>query len=463
MPLPLYEEIPYQEPIDIFALFHHDFGSALLDSSLFHQQLGRYSYIAIDPFDFIQSKNGRITTRHSNSYGDPFTVLNALISKYTVPSFPGLPPYQGGFVGYFGYELYQHLENIPFAQTDDMQFSDMNLGIYDLIIAFDTFLRKAFIISSGFPEMNLADRQERARARLTSLLIQLKQRKINKGKLCPLNKKYFKSYFSQETYCLAVQKVIDYILAGDIFETNISQRFISKLPNNYSSFELYKYLREINPASFSAYLNFSPTKLISASPERFIKLHQGTVETRPIKGTRARGKTAAEDQKNANELLASPKDNAENVMIVDLMRNDLSRVCDPHSVIVTQLCGLESFATVHHLVSVVNGKLKSQYNAIHLLRASFPGGSITGAPKIRAMEIIAEVEPTQRGPYCGSIGYISWSGDMDTSITIRTIAIRENTVSYQVGGAIVADSNPQEEYEETLTKGKALLRALTDE
>lgn len=463
MQYPLYQEITYSDPVAIFEIFQRDVGSVFLDSALRHDKLGRYSYIAIDPFDIIQSKNGMISAANEGTIGDPFDFLNQQLQRYQQPSLPGLPPFQGGFAGYFGYELYQHLEKLPFAKIDDMNFPDLILGIYDLVIAFDHLLKKAFIFSSGFPEKDLHARHKRASQRLECILQKLQTNFLKREKQRLLSKLDFHSHFTKESYCAAVKKVIDYILAGDIFEANLSQRFKATLPANYSRFELYKKLRAINPASFAAYLNFYPIQLLSASPERFLQLQQGNVETRPIKGTRRRGKTETDDKAIARELMASEKDNSENVMIVDLMRNDLSRVCDPHTITVPQLCGLESFATVHHLVSVVKGKLKSHLNAIDLLKASFPGGSITGAPKIRSMEIIAEIEPTYRGPYCGSVGYISWSGDMDTSITIRTLAIQGDTISFQVGGAVVADSQPEDEYEETLTKGTALIAAMTEE
>jgi len=216
----------------------------------------------------------------------------------------------------------------------------------------------------------------------------------------------------------------------------------------------------INPAPFAAYLNFGETVIESASPERFLSLRNGWVETRPIKGTRPRGSTAEEDERLATELLASEKDNAENVMIVDLLRNDLSRVCRDGSVSVPELCALETYATVFHLVSTVVGEMRPGLGAVDLLRASFPGGSITGAPKIRAMEIIAELEPTQRGPYCGSVGWFGFDGGMDTSIVIRTYAIKDGWVTFQAGGGIVADSDPAAEYEESLAKARALIRAL---
>jgi para-aminobenzoate synthetase component 1 len=254
--------------------------------------------------------------------------------------------------------------------------------------------------------------------------------------------------------------VIDYIYAGDIYQANLSQRFQTILPEGDSPFALYQRLRRLNPAPFAAYLNFGDIVIASASPERFLQLRGGWVETRPIKGTRPRGATPVEDKAHARELLASEKDRAENVMIVDLLRNDLSRVCRDHTVTVPELCVLESYATVHHLVSTVVGQLNPGATAIDLLRATFPGGSITGAPKIRAMEIIAALEPTQRGPYCGSIGYVGFDGNIDSSITIRTYAIKNNVVTFQAGGGIVADSDPAAEYEETLTKAGALMEAV---
>ena len=241
----------------------------------------------------------------------------------------------------------------------------------------------------------------------------------------------------------------------------MTQRFRAPLPEGVTPFELYRRLRAVNPAPFAAYLDFPEVVVASSSPERFLKLRDGRVETRPIKGTRPRGKTPAEDDALALELLASEKDRAENVMIVDLLRNDLSRVCRDESVKVPELCVLETYATVFHLVSTVVGELLPGMTAVDLLKASFPGGSITGAPKIRAMEIIAELEPTQRGPYCGSIGYLSFTGSMDSNIVIRSYAIKDGTVTFQAGGGIVADSKPDAEYEETMDKARALLAALS--
>jgi para-aminobenzoate synthetase component I len=259
-----------------------------------------------------------------------------------------------------------------------------------------------------------------------------------------------------------VARVVEYILAGDIFQANISQRFWGELPEGVDALALYRRLRRRNPAQFAALLDYGDITIASASPERFLSLDDGLVETRPIKGTRPRGDTPEEDARLAAELLGSEKDRAENVMIVDLLRNDLSRVCRDHSVLTPEICVLESYATVHHLVSTITGRLLPDSDAVDLLRATFPGGSITGAPKFRAMEIIAEIEPTRRGPYCGAIGWLGFDGSMDTSITIRTYCMKGRTVTFQAGGGITADSDPAAEYEETLAKARALVAALRE-
>ncbi len=454
-------EIPYRDPLQLFALFAEQQGALLLDSAQLRKNSGRYSFIALDPFLTLESKNGSIKLNDEVFWGDPFEVLRQQLAAFPQQNEAGLPPFQGGVAGFFSYELSRHLENLPHHSIDDMQFPDMALGFYDLVIGFDQLEKRTWIFSNGFPEKNTAKREMRAQERLTALLNQIAQAE-DVLPLTPIqfNEQTIQSHFTSSSYQAAVQKVKNYILAGDIFETNISQRFRAELPADFNPFDLYRTLCTLNPAPFAAYVNLAGTILVSASPERFLLLTDRQIETRPIKGTRPRGKNPEEDKILATELLASEKDHAENVMIVDLMRNDLSRVCEDHSVKVSQLCGLESYATVHHLVSVITGHLKKNLTAVDLLRATFPGGSITGSPKIRSMEIIAEIEPTARGPYCGSVGYIGFNGDMDTSITIRTFAIKNNIATFQAGGAVVMDSDPLAEYEETLTKARALRRSL---
>ncbi len=458
---PLIQEIPYQDPLPVFACFVQESGALFLDSAQLREQCGRYSFIALDPFMTLQSKNGMITFNDQQFSGDPFAVLADNLTKFPLATVTDLPPFQGGIAGFFSYDLYPHLEKINSQQIDDMDFPDLALGFYDLVIAFDHVECKAWIFSSGYPLQEKSLRETRAKERLSWLQHKLTQiSDLSSVSSVTLNESDIHANFTAQDYQAGVQRMIDYILAGDIFEANLTQRFKTRMPDDLQPFDLYRRLRLLNPAPFAAYLQFDDTILASASPERFLRLTQGFVETRPIKGTRPRGKTATEDAMLANELMNSEKDYAENIMIVDLLRNDLSRVCKDHSVVVNQLCGLESYATVHHLVSKISGQLYDHLHAVDLLRATFPGGSITGAPKIRAMEIIADLEPTRRGPYCGSIGYIGFNGDMDSSIVIRTYAIKNRDITFQAGGAVVADSNPRAEYDEALTKASALRNAL---
>ncbi|MBE9515314.1 MAG: aminodeoxychorismate synthase component I, partial [Chloroflexi bacterium] len=267
-----------------------------------------------------------------------------------------------------------------------------------------------------------------------------------------------RSNFTREEYITAVNRVREYIAAGDVFQVNLSQRFEADL--RIPPYELYKRLRAVNPAPFASYLNFPEVTVVSASPERFLKVQGDLVETRPIKGTRPRGRNAVEDERLAGELTHSAKDRAENVMIVDLERNDLGRICRYGTVQVTELAVLETFPTVFHLTSTIVGRLRRDKNNVDLLKAVFPGGSITGAPKVRAMEIIDELEPTRRSIWTGSIGYLSFNQDIDINIVIRTFLIREGKAYFQVGGGIIYDSDPEAEYMETLDKAKALIQAL---
>ena len=461
-------EISYCDPLSIFASFQHKKWALLLDSALHDAHYGRYSYIAIDPFKVLWAKDGKILLDHSpvTSHHNPFDLLKELLSQMHESNHPDLPPFQGGAAGAFAYDLHQYIEPVPTNCLDELDFPDMAIGFYDVVISFDTLKKKAWIVSTGWPEKTPETRLKRATERLQAMshLVAtcMKQDSATLDPTTTFTKTApnISSNFNSITYIEAVNRVIDYILAGDIFEANISQRFKSKLSSNITPFSLYKRLREKNPAPFAAFMNLGDTYVVSASPERFLQLSNGLVETRPIKGTRRRDTDPKRDEELATELKTSEKDIAENVMIVDLLRNDLSKVCNDHSINVTQLCGLESYATVHHLVSIIRGKLKESQDAVDLFVSAFPGGSITGAPKIRAMQIIAEIEPTKRGIYCGSLGFIGFNGTMDTSIAIRTYTIKDDVVTFQAGGAIVADSNPTEEYQETLTKSSALHDAL---
>jgi para-aminobenzoate synthetase component 1 len=455
--LPLYQEIAYQDPLTIFKHLAGQPWAIFLDSANHntpYAQTNRYSYIAFSPFANLQS--------HGSD--NPLLQLQARLPQYALAKLPSLPPFQGGVAGVFAYDLCHVLDKIPYPQHNDMPFPNMALGFYDTVISFDHHAQQAWVVSCGFPAATEVARKIQAQQRLQQCLQMLDTfaSKPSPHKLSSVvcEPQAITANFTQAQYLTQVQRAKDYILAGDIFEVNLAQRFSALLPKGLDTFSLYRRLRQINPAPFAAYVNFGEHVLVSASPERFLKLTDGYVEARPIKGTMARGQTEEADYQQAQALLNSQKDHAENVMIVDLMRNDLSRVCEDDSVVVEKLCGLESFPQVHHLVSVVQGRLQADKQVGDLLQATIPGGSITGAPKIRAMQIIAELEPHRRGPYCGNIGYISFNGEMDTSIVIRSYHCYQGRVTFHAGGAIVLDSDPWQEYQETLTKAHALQRCL---
>jgi para-aminobenzoate synthetase component 1 len=446
--------------------------------------LGRYSFLAADPAVVVRSK-GRVTEILQRgtwlpAEGDALGVIRAWLSDARVEPVPGLPPFQGGAAGYIGYDYGAVLERIPPTRYDDLALQDVILGLYDWVIAWDHHAGTAWIVSLGLPGCG-PERERRARERLKMVAGRLARPRESRtaesaaARVVPTDvaPSYavtatdaaltigLRSTFTHRGYLDAVAKVREYIVAGDIFQANLSQRF--QAPLREPLFELYRRLRKRNPAPFAAYLGFGDLTVLSASPERFLRLdREGRVETRPIKGTRPRGLVPMHDAALGRALAESEKDRAENVMIVDLLRNDLSRVCRPGTVRVPELFALEQHPTVHHLVSTVVGELEPEADAVDLVRASFPGGSITGAPKVRAMEIIAELEPTRRGVYCGSIGYIGATGVMDTSIVIRTFVAAGGGLYFQAGGGIVADSDPELEYRETLDKAQGLIETLRD-
>jgi len=462
------EEIPLASlPVDPMAwvnAFADLPGLVFLDSARPGGALGRYSFLAADPIHLIEAKNGDVVIDGAPVAGDPFAAAKILLDRYRLPHRADLPPFQTGLAGYFGYDLRHHLERLPPHAVDDQPFPDLLLGFYDVVIAIDHVAQRCIIMSSGFPATG-DERGRRARQRLAATIARLRAATV--PAFATSWSVAAKPDLPRDRVEAMVRRTIDYIEAGDIYQANITHRFRATLPAELDRLSLYDALRRRNPATFAAYLDFGEIAILSSSPERFLKLRldadgSAVVETRPIKGTRPRGGTVAEDTAEAARLLASEKDRAENLMIVDLLRNDISRVSAIGSVKVPVLFGLESYATVHHLVSVVTSRLLPDRDAVDLLRASFPGGSITGAPKIRAMEIIAELEPNRRGPYCGSIGYLGADGSMDTSIVIRTYCLTGRDLSFQVGGGIVADSDPAAEYDETLDKARALLETLRD-
>ncbi|MGU3493828.1 aminodeoxychorismate synthase component I [Xanthobacteraceae bacterium A53D] len=455
--------INYGDPVDLFRAFANDPLAALLHSAAADDARGRHSYIAAAPFRVIRADETGVTLDGQPAAGDPFAVLGALLAEHRLPHDPDLPvPFAGGAVGFLSYELGQHVERLP-APRPGLPIPVLLMGLYDVVIAFDHQARQAFILSSGLPETTPSARDRRARMRADAMQARLAAAPPappapDWGARAPWTPELSRAEVEAH-----IARTVDYIHAGDIFQANITQRFLARRPDDLSDLDLYRRLTALSPAPFSALLACgSDLAVISASPERFLRLApDGSIETRPIKGTRPRGATPAEDAAFAAALLASEKDRAENLMIVDLMRNDLGRVADLGSVSVPQLCTLETFASVHHLVSEVRARLRPGLTAVDLLRASFPGGSITGAPKVRAMEIIHELEPAPRGVYCGAIAWIGFDGAMDSSIVIRTLTRSGETLVAQAGGGIVSDSEPAAEYEESLVKMAPLLRAVS--
>ncbi|HEX3600974.1 MAG TPA: anthranilate synthase component I family protein [Lacipirellulaceae bacterium] len=463
--LPLVERLdPALDPVEVFRRLSGQPHVILFDSAMRHPELGRYSFVAADPIEWLEVPADG---------SDALSALGTNVGKLTGEFVAELPPFQGGWAGLFGYELGGSLEDVPRASIDEFGVPALAMGLYDVVVAFDHRDRSAWLISQGWPKTDASARQQRAKARLehfrrlldrrpSDTIHPLEQTALSIDQLasqCAVTgRSELTSNFSADGYRAAVQRAIDYIHAGDVFQVNLSQRLLH--PAVSSSVDLYCRLRQRNPAPFAGYLDGGDWQIASASPERFVQVLDGHVETRPIKGTRGRARRPEADLFAGDDLRASEKDRSENIMIVDLLRNDLSRTCLADSVRVSQLCGLEMYEYVQHLVSVVEGELRPDQTVIDVLRTSFPGGSVTGAPKIRAMEIIAELEPTVRGAYCGSLGYIGVGGQMDTNILIRTITASRGWWQLPVGGGIVAQSDPQNEYEETWHKAAGMLRAL---
>ena len=473
-PAPCVVELaPALEPFAAFRHFAHLPYALFLDSALMDPQLGRYSYVTADPFDRLRAR-GRRSVLASCPFpfkrANPFVMLAEQLERYRAETLTGLPPFQGGAAGLFGYDLCHHLEKLPRPRRDEFRVPDLAVGFYDWVLAFDHAAGRSWLISTGLPEADPLWRRQRAEQRVAWVRRCLEHEPapgriptmapapVRQAHPVPGRTGVF-SNFDRASYLRAVRRALDYVHAGDCFQVNIAQRLLAPLVE--PPLDLYARLRQANAAPFAGYFDLGDFVIASASPERFLCLANGAIETRPIKGTRPRGRTAGEDQAQSAELAASAKDRAENVMIVDLLRNDLGRVCRYGSIRVEALCQVESYRYVHHLVSEVRGRLRDGLGAMDALRAAFPGGSVTGAPKVRAMEIIAELEPTARGPYCGSLGFAGFDGSMDTSILIRTFTAGRGWMQFPVGGGIVADSDPEREYQETWHKAEGLLRALS--
>jgi para-aminobenzoate synthetase component 1 len=456
MPSPnqLIAPLPYfPDSAELFSACADQAWAVFLDSGFPHSNQGRYDIIAAEPVCTLVTR-GEITeiTRNGEtlkSTENPFDLVKQQLRLS--PSFKpeasfGDLPFNGGAIGYFAYDLARRLEALPTMAEDAEHIAEMAVGIYEWAVIVDHHRQKSYLVGN-------CDQQK-----WQDLISQFSQLPVRPD--CPAFKVVgeIKSNMDKNSYVHAFNRIKHYLKEGDCYQVNLAQRFVADCEGD--PWTAYQTLRKLNAAPFSCYLNLPEVQVLSSSPERFLKLTDGVVETKPIKGTRPRKPDYAEDQQQIKNLEASNKDRAENLMIVDLLRNDISKTCKSGSVKVPVLFDVESYATVHHLVSTVTGVLADGQHALDLLKSCFPGGSITGAPKIRSMEIIEELEPNRRGVYCGAIGYIGFNGNMDTNIAIRTLVHSENTIRFWAGGGIVNDSVAEEEYQESFDKAAAMLDLL---
>jgi para-aminobenzoate synthetase component I len=418
-----------------------------LDSGFPSGRLGRYDILVADPVATVVTQ-GAITEIGSagaieRSGEDPLTLLQQTLARYApAPPAPSALPFHGGAVGYFAYDLGRRFERLPQTATDVERLPDMAVGIYDAAVVIDHLQQRSFYIGHDSDVGQRFSHPVPRRIRPPLRAVEALQTSLGR-----------------DEYAVAFARVMEYIRAGDCYQVNLARRFSATVRGD--PWAGYRALRDLSPVPYGAYLNTPAAQVLSVSPERFLNVRDDRAQTRPIKGTRRRHPDADMDRRLAQELLVSAKDRAENVMIVDLLRNDLGKVCRAGSVSVEALCELESFSSVHHLVSTVTGRLGEGMQALDVLRACFPGGSITGAPKIRAMQIIEEIERERRGIYCGAIGYVGFDGVMDVNIAIRTLTHQQGQVHFWAGGGIVADSNVEAEFQETLAKAAMPIKLLS--
>jgi para-aminobenzoate synthetase component I len=444
-----YTTLPYfTDSAALFSPFANKIWAVFLDSGYPHSQQGRYDIIAAEPICTLVT-HGEITEINSQgtvsySNDNPFDLVKQKLWRIDADETPELP-FNGGAIGYFSYDLARRLEKLPVLAEDAENIAEMAVGIYSWAVIIDHHQQQSILVAHQLDE-----------ASWQTLIAQFSQLPAEQNHdpfqvTTPVQSNMDKARYKQ-----AFDRIKHYLKEGDCYQVNLTQRFSANCSGN--PWTAYQALREINAAPFSAYLNLPEVQLLSSSPERFLRLADGRVETKPIKGTRPRKSDEAEDQQQIQYLATSDKDRAENLMIVDLLRNDISKTCS--EVKVPVIFDVETYTTVHHLVSTVTGVLIDNQHALDLLKSCFPGGSITGAPKIRAMEIIEELEPHRRGVYCGSIGYIGFNGNMDTNIAIRTLVHSNHNIRFWAGGGIVNDSVVEEEYQECFDKAAALLDLL---
>jgi anthranilate synthase component 1 len=440
--------------------------SYLFESVHGGEQWGRYSIIGLPCRIVLEVRGHSVVVREHGELVESVSVANPLqwirryISRFRAPIREGLPRFTGGLVGYFGYETAQYIEpHLRLDKPDPIGSPDILLMVSEEVLVFDNLTGKLLLVTHADPEQ--PDAYAQAQARLDFLIGELRRRRIAANSAAvprEVHETDFVSGFTQEGFENAVRRVKEYITDGDVMQVVLSQRL--SIPFSASPLDLYRALRCLNPSPYMYHLELGDFQIVGSSPEILVRLEDGTVTVRPIAGTRRRGRNPEEDQALERELLADPKEIAEHLMLIDLGRNDVGRIAQTGTVRLTEKMAVERYSHVMHIVSNVVGKLKAGKDAFDVLTATFPAGTVSGAPKIRAMEIIAELEPVKRGVYSGAVGYIGWSGNMDTAIAIRTAVIKDGRLHIQAGAGIVYDSIPRNEWEETMNKGRSTFRAV---
>jgi anthranilate synthase component 1 len=467
--VPVYRRV-LSDVLTPVSAFHKidDGGSAcLFESVIGGEKVGRYSFLAAEPFLSIDAHGNKVAIADASgtqqlTTDNPLEVLRERVQAVRVAKVPALPPFTGGAVGYAGYDTVRYVENLPKAPKDDRGLADMSFAFYDHMVVFDNVQKTAIVVALARVGKDLKAAYADACKRVDRFVEKLAS---PKGDLAPVDidtggaaTRKFSSNFTQAEYEGAVRKCVEYIRAGDIFQVVLSQRLST--PLSVDPFEVYRTLRVVNPSPFMFFLRTPECTLVGSSPEIMVRVVNGKVTVRPLAGTRKRGASEEEDERLAEELLADPKERAEHVMLVDLGRNDVGRVAKYGSVEISDVMVIERYSHVMHITSNVTGELPADQDAFDALAACLPAGTVSGAPKVRAMEVIDELEPHRRGPYAGAVGYIDFAGNMDTCIALRTIVIQNGTAYVQAGAGIVADSVPSAEYEETLNKARGLLKAI---
>ncbi len=471
-------------PVSAFCQIHEGDRAFLFESVVGGEKVGRYSFVGSGPFQIFEARGSEVQTRDSagkwteSTQADPLRGLEEVVARFSAPHVPGLPRFCGGAVGYAGYDTVRYVERLPNSPPDDRQIPDLSFAFYDRMVIFDHITKTiSAVVHAHLPVGSPTSEQLRrayddACRRVDELVGRLQRGTADlqltdidptagirreTGKEVPLPAR-FQSNFRKENYIAAVEKAKEYILAGDAFQIVLSQRF--RTETTAKPFDVYRALRVVNPSPFMFFVQNGPVTLVGASPEIMCRVENREMTVRPLAGTRRRGATPEEDRALAEELVQDPKERAEHIMLVDLGRNDVGRVCELGSVRISDLLTVERYSHVMHLSSTVTGTLAQDKTAFDAMRSALPAGTLSGAPKVRAMEIIDELEPHRRGPYGGAVGYVDFSGNMDTCIALRTMVIVGQTADVQAGGGLVADSDPAAEYQETVNKAMSLMRAL---